>query len=112
MSPGTMGEKQPPDALACFIIRFLRRPLFGGEADGLDKMDRAGYVTPLNGLPISIKDLLDGMGEVTRVAARALDDAPPAPEDAPVVTRLKQAGTVLLGRTNMTPFAYSVVGLN
>lgn len=81
-------------------------------ADGLDAMARAGYVTPLNGLPVSLKDLLDVKGEVTRAAACPLDDAPPAHEDAPVVASLKQAGAVLIGRTNMTPFAYSVVGLN
>lgn len=81
-------------------------------ADGLDALGRVGYVTPLDGLPVSIKDLLDVKGEVTRAAARPLDDGPPAQEDAPVVARLKQAGAVLIGRTNMTPFAYSVVGLN
>lgn len=81
-------------------------------ADSLDKLSRVGYRSALDGLPVSIKDLLDVKGEVTRAAARPLDDALPAREDAPVVTRLKQAGAVLLGRTNMTPFAYSVVGLN
>lgn len=81
-------------------------------ADSLDRLDRAGYHSVLDGLPVSIKDLLDVKGEVTRAAAPALDDAPPARNDAPVVTRLRQAGAILLGRTNMTPFAYSVVGLN
>jgi aspartyl-tRNA(Asn)/glutamyl-tRNA(Gln) amidotransferase subunit A len=81
-------------------------------ADSLDGLDRAGYHSVLDGLPVSIKDLLDVKGEVTRAAAPALDDAPPARDDAPVVTRLRQAGAILLGRTNMTPFAYSVVGLN
>lgn len=81
-------------------------------ADSLDAMADAGYVTLMDGLPVSVKDLLDVKGEVTRAAASPLDDVPPAQEDAPVVARLKQAGAVLLGRTNMTPFAYSVVGLN
>lgn len=81
-------------------------------ADSLDAMAAAGYGTPLDGLPVSVKDLLDVRGEVTRAAAIPLDDAPPAQADAPVIARLKQAGAVLLGRTNMTPFAYSVVGMN
>jgi aspartyl-tRNA(Asn)/glutamyl-tRNA(Gln) amidotransferase subunit A len=49
---------------------------------------------------------------VTRAGAVALEDAPPATADAPVVKRLKAAGAVLVGRTNMTQFAFSVVGLN
>ncbi len=81
-------------------------------AYSLDAMADAGYFTLLDGLTVSIKDLLDVKGEVTRAAATPLDDAPPAQEDALVVSRLRQAGAVLLGRTNMTPFAYSVVGLN
>lgn len=81
-------------------------------ADSLDRLERAGYRSLLDGLPVSVKDLLDVRGEVTRAAAPALDDTPPAHEDAVVVTRLRQAGAILLGRTNMTPFAYSVVGLN
>ncbi|AKU95602.1 Asp-tRNAAsn/Glu-tRNAGln amidotransferase A subunit [Labilithrix luteola] len=82
-------------------------------ADAVDAFSRVGYsASAIAGVPISIKDLLDVKGEVTRAAARPLDDAPPAPQDAPVVRRLRAAGAVLLGRTNMTPFAYSVVGLN
>ncbi len=72
-----------------------------------------GYVaSPIAGLPVSIKDLLDVGGEITRAGSRVLDDASPAGSDAPVVQRLKSAGAVLVGRTNMTPFAYSLVGLN
>ncbi|MBZ9955575.1 amidase [Mesorhizobium sp. B2-4-2] len=81
-------------------------------AESLDRLNDAGYRSALDGLPVSIKDLLDVKGEVTRAAARPLDDTLPAREDAPVVARLKQAGAILIGRTNMTPFAYSVVGLN
>jgi aspartyl-tRNA(Asn)/glutamyl-tRNA(Gln) amidotransferase subunit A len=78
-----------------------------------DVLRANGYApSPLAGIPLSIKDLLDVAGEVTRAGSRALEDAPPAQRDAPVVQRLKSAGTVLVGRTNMTPFAYSLVGLN
>src|SRR3984957_3452928 len=64
------------------------------------------------GIPISIKDLFDIKGQVTRAGSRALDDSPPAEVDAPVVSRLRRAGFILIGRTNMTEFAYSGIGIN
>src|ERR1700682_598610 len=64
------------------------------------------------GIPISIKDLFDIKGQVTRAGSRALDDSPPAEADAPVVARLRRAGFVVIGRTNMTEFAYSGIGIN
>ncbi|MFH1345260.1 MAG: amidase [Pseudomonadota bacterium] len=64
------------------------------------------------GIPISIKDLFDIRGQVTRAGSRALDDSPPAEVDAPAVARLRRAGFVVIGRTNMTEFAYSGIGIN
>src|SRR5215472_909929 len=82
-------------------------------ADAQDKLRAAGYTaSPLAGLPVSIKDLFDVAGEVTLAGSRALGDAPPAKADAPVVARLKAAGAVIIGRTNMTEFAFSGVGIN
>ncbi|MCU6433229.1 amidase [Undibacterium sp. Jales W-56] len=69
-------------------------------------------VSPLAGLPISIKDLLDVAGEPTLAGSTVLKSAPPATEDAPVVRRLRQAGAAIIGKTNMTEFAYSGVGIN
>ena len=78
-----------------------------------DKLRAAGYVaSPLAGIPVSIKDLFDVAGERTLAGSKALDDAPPAAADAPIVARLKAAGAVLVGRTNMTEFAFSGVGIN
>jgi aspartyl-tRNA(Asn)/glutamyl-tRNA(Gln) amidotransferase subunit A len=67
---------------------------------------------PLRGLPISIKDLFDVEGQTTRAGSVVLADASPAGRDAEVVTRLRDAGAVLVGRTNMTEFAFSGLGLN
>jgi aspartyl-tRNA(Asn)/glutamyl-tRNA(Gln) amidotransferase subunit A len=64
------------------------------------------------GIPVSIKDLFDIKGQVTRAGSRALDDSPPAEADAPVVARLRRAGFIVIGRTNMTEFAYSGMGIN
>ena len=82
-------------------------------ADAQDGLRKAGYrLSPLAGLPVSIKDLFDVAGERTLGGSTALDDAPPAARDAVIVTRLKAAGAVIIGRTNMTEFAFSGVGIN
>lgn len=82
-------------------------------AQAQDDLLRSGYATSaLAGVPVSIKDLFDVKGEVTLAGTKALDDCPPASADAPVVKRLKAAGAVLVGRTNMTQFAFSAVGIN
>jgi aspartyl-tRNA(Asn)/glutamyl-tRNA(Gln) amidotransferase subunit A len=64
------------------------------------------------GIPVSIKDLFDIRGQVTRAGSRALEDSAPADADAPVVGRLRRAGFIVIGRTNMTEFAYSGIGIN
>ena len=82
-------------------------------ADAQDQLRKAGYVaSPLAGLPVSIKDLFDVAGDVTLAGSKALDDRPPATRDAPVVARLRASGAILIGRTNMTEFAFSGVGIN
>jgi aspartyl-tRNA(Asn)/glutamyl-tRNA(Gln) amidotransferase subunit A len=82
-------------------------------ADAYDKLRAAGYApSPFAGIPISIKDLFDIKGTQTRAGSIALNDAPPARDDAPMIARLRSAGFILIGRTNMTEFAYSGLGLN
>ncbi|MCY7369378.1 MAG: amidase [Polaromonas sp.] len=67
---------------------------------------------PLAGIPVSIKDLFDVAGEVTAAGSTVLAAAPPAADDCPAVARLRAAGAVLAGRTNMVEFAFSAVGIN
>src|SRR5215471_18543540 len=82
-------------------------------ADASDALRKAGLApSPLAGLPVSIKNLCDVAGETTLAGSRALDDAPPAKQDAAVVARLRAAGAVLVGSTNMSEFAFSGVGAN
>lgn len=82
-------------------------------ADASDLQRKAGLVpSPLAGIPVSIKNLCDVAGETTLSGSRALDDAPPATRDAPVVARLRAAGAVIVGSTNMSEFAFTGVGAN
>src|SRR6266705_2077268 len=82
-------------------------------ADAMDHLRKANAApSPFAGIPVSIKDLFDIRGQVTRAGSRALEDSAPAEADAPVVARLRRAGFVVIGRTNMTEFAYSGIGIN
>ncbi len=68
--------------------------------------------SPLSGLAFSAKDLFDVAGEPTPAGSVVLAHAPAAKADAPAVARLRHAGGVNIGRTNMTEFAFSGVGVN
>jgi aspartyl-tRNA(Asn)/glutamyl-tRNA(Gln) amidotransferase subunit A len=83
------------------------------DADHADRLRRMGVVrSGVDGLPVSVKDLFDVAGEVTRAGARLPEGAPRAKADAPVIARLRAAGAVIVGRTNMVEFAFGAVGLN
>ena len=83
------------------------------EADAADRRARDGAsLGPLDGAIVSIKDLFDVAGEPTRAGSRILADAAPAQADAPVVRRLLEAGAIILGKTNMSEFAFTGVGAN
>jgi aspartyl-tRNA(Asn)/glutamyl-tRNA(Gln) amidotransferase subunit A len=82
-------------------------------ADAMDALRKANAApSPFAGIPVSIKDLFDIKGQVTRAGSRALEDSAPAEADATVVARLRRAGFIAIGRTNMTEFAYSGIGIN
>jgi aspartyl-tRNA(Asn)/glutamyl-tRNA(Gln) amidotransferase subunit A len=83
------------------------------EADYSDRLRRAGVVrSPIDGLPISVKDLFDVGGDITRAGSKILATAAPAQRDAPAVARLRAAGAVIVGRTNMVEFAFGGIGIN
>ncbi|HBU99622.1 amidase [Thalassospira lucentensis] len=67
---------------------------------------------PLAGKLVSIKDLYDEAGIVTTAASELLKGRTPAPQDCDVVRRVKAAGAIPFGRTTLSEFAYSGVGLN
>ncbi len=82
-------------------------------ADAMDMLRRAGRApSRYAGIPVGLKDLFDIAGEATPAGSRALADAPPATANAPVVQRMLAAGFVPVGRTNMTEFAFSGLGIN
>ena len=83
------------------------------SADAMDTLRRVGREpSPYAGIPVSLKDLFDVRGEVTAAASKVLAGAKPATRNAAVVDRLLAAGFVPVGRTNMTEFAFSGIGIN
>jgi len=94
------------------FIRVYRESALSTAARIEEDVRRGARRLPLAGMPISIKDNFDEAGITTLAGSKVLASAPPAARDATVVERLRAAGAVIIGRTNMTEFAYSGVGLN
>ncbi len=75
------------------------------DADALDRERQAGKVRgPLHGIPVLIKDNIDIAGMVNSAGSLAMKDHRPA-RDAFLVTRLRDAGAVILGKTNLSEWA-------
>ncbi|OUJ03943.1 amidase [Acetobacter orientalis] len=83
------------------------------QAAKIDAHRKAGHPLPLlAGIPMSVKDLFDEAGSTTTAGSAVLADSPPAQHDAIAVHNAKQAGLISIGRTSMTEFAFSGVGIN
>jgi len=82
-------------------------------ADAIDAQRKKGGALPsLAGIPISLKDLFDEAGETTLGGSIVLIGQPAATQDATVVRRLREAGAIIIGRTNTVEFAYTGLGIN
>lgn len=83
------------------------------DAQVCDAHQQAGHsLGALHGVCITLKDNLDVAGETTMAGSMVCAGEPPAAQDAMAVSRLRHAGAVLLGKTNMSEFAFSGVGIN
>ena len=81
------------------------------EADFSDRLRKNGVRrSPVDGLPVSLKDLFDVAGDITRAGSKV--QSRKAETDAPAVARLRAAGAVFVGRTNMVEFAFGTTGIN
>ena len=99
---------------SCNRAFITQRPeLSRAVAAGVDRTFAQGApLPPLAGLAVSVKDLFDVAGEVTAAGSVVLADRAAAASDCPAVARLRRAGAALFGRTNMSEFAFSGVGIN
>lgn len=94
-----------------FVRVFREAAIAAAEAS--DRLRAAGVVpSPLAGIPVSVKDLCDVAGFTTLAGSATRKQEPPAARDATVVARLRAAGAVIVGTTNMTEFAMGGLGIN
>jgi aspartyl-tRNA(Asn)/glutamyl-tRNA(Gln) amidotransferase subunit A len=109
---GCLTRAEDPDGEGSRAFVELDRDGATAAAGAIDAM-RAGGVepSPWAGIPVSVKDLFDVRGQVTRAGSLVLDRGP-AEADADAVAALRRAGMVSVGRTNMTEFAFSGLGIN
>lgn len=108
-----IARAEDPDGEGGRVFIAFDRSRARAEAEASDRLRGAGLVlSPIAGVPISVKDLFDVAGEITTAGSRALSKAAAAECDSAVVARLRRAGAVIVGRTNMTEFAYSGIGIN
>ena len=95
------------------VFMHVARDAAIATADAIDQLRSSGAEpSRYAGIPVAIKDLFDIRGQVTRAGSKVLADRPPATADAVAVARLRAAGFIVIGRANMTEFAFSGVGLN
>src|SRR5947209_4162961 len=102
---GALTRAKDPGGEGKYTFRALREDARANGAMHDGNRTARAAVSPLAGLPISIKDNIDVAGEPTRGGSKLLEHAPPAASDAGVVKRLKSAGAVIIGRTNMSDLA-------
>ena len=116
-----VGDLSPVELLDACIARiekaedeikaFVTLDLDGARQQALELMEElasSGPRSPLHGIPVGVKDLIDVSGLPTTAASRFLSDNLAA-RDAPIAQILRAAGAIILGKTNTQEFAYGVV---
>ena len=113
LTEAALARAQDPAGEGARVFTQLDVERARAAAQASDTLRAAGMVrSPLEGVPVSVKDLFDVAGQVTTAGSAVLKGAAPAQRNAPVIDRLIAAGAVIVGRTNMTEFAFSGLGLN
>jgi Asp-tRNA(Asn)/Glu-tRNA(Gln) amidotransferase A subunit family amidase len=98
-------EETNPGLLAFVAVDAERAVEQAGAIDQL--VATGGDPGPLAGVPIGVKDSEDAAGYRTTHGSALLADAPPAVQDSALVARLRSAGAVVVGKTNLPEFAWS-----
>ena len=94
------------------VCRHVYMPGYAPTLDTLTTLQDTDATKPLAGVVISVKDLFDVAGQTTAAGSLVLANEASCVADCIAVSRLRQAGAVLAGRTNMVEFAFSAMGIN
>ncbi|HJR58406.1 MAG TPA: amidase [Vicinamibacterales bacterium] len=86
------------------FITVMAESAFAEAERAADEISSGRYRGPLHGIPVSVKDLVDIAGTPTTSGSAVPARMPPA--DAPIVGRLREAGAIILGKTNLHEFAF------
>ncbi|MEW6185054.1 MAG: amidase [Thermodesulfobacteriota bacterium] len=97
------------DRLKAFISLDKEKVLAQARQMDTSRPDRPGQ---LWGIPIAVKDLIDVAGEITTQGSSFFRTAPAAEKDAPIIQRLKKAGAICFGKTNLHEFAWGGTSSN
>ncbi len=90
--------------LKAFLLILRESAIQAGRA--MENLFQAGIdLGPLQGVPVSVKDVIRVRGTVTTAASRVLFQEPPDQKDAGIVQLLRQAGAIIIGKTNLHEFA-------
>jgi aspartyl-tRNA(Asn)/glutamyl-tRNA(Gln) amidotransferase subunit A len=81
-------------------------------AQSADRRRRGVPLSRLDGIPFAVKDMIDVAGSRTTCGSLTRQDSPAAARDAAVIASLRAAGMIPIGKTNLSEFAYSGLGLN
>lgn len=98
-------------SLGTVFVRLTKERATREAQASADRAKRGLRRSPLDGVPISWKDLFDTSGDITEGGSKQLEGRVPT-KDATVLARATQAGLVCIGKTSMTEFAFSGLGIN
>ncbi len=105
------GIKKMNPALNAFITVNEAQTLYKQALECEEKIKQGGYRGPLHGIPFSIKDIFYAKGVRCTAGSKILANYIPK-ENAPVITKLKKAGAILIGTNNLNEFASGITGIN
>ncbi len=110
IAEATLARIEADDSAAFISITSVRAMREAEAARSRQKENR--LLGPLDGVPVAWKDLFDIAGSVTTCASEILRNAAPSESDAVCAANAAAAGMVSVGKTNLTEFAFSGLGIN
>lgn len=96
--------------LNCYVT-LLREEARAAARVAEEEISRGAYRGPMHGIPVALKDIFDVAGVKTTASSRILADNV-APADSTVARKLKEAGAIIVGKTNLHEFAFGVTTNN